>query len=66
MFKLWSEWDIGEGRVVFASKEAGIAWLRDNPHILEMAADENIKIDPYIEHLFDIDLFCWETVEIIK
>lgn len=66
MFKLWSEWDIGESNVIFVSREAGTKWLRNNAAVLEMADDENTQIDAYIDQLFEDGYFSWETVEIVE
>lgn len=67
MYRLWSEWDIGESNKVFATPEAGEAWLRSNQVVAELAADEELTVDEYIDGCFnDSGFFSWETLEIIK
>lgn len=67
MYRLWSEWDIGEGNKIFATLEAGEAWLQANPIVAEMAADEELTVDEYIDSCFnDWGYFAWETLEIIQ
>lgn len=65
MFRLYSEWDIGETNLVFASKEAGLAWLRTNPDVAEMAAEDKQTIDECIYGCFYDGYFNWETLEVI-
>jgi hypothetical protein len=64
-YMLWSEWDIGESSTAFATKEAGLRWLRDNAEVLEMA-EENTQIDAYIQQLFEEGYFNWHEIEIIQ
>ena len=67
MYRLWSEWDIGEGNKICATPEAGEAWLRANQTVAEMAADEELTVDEYIDTCFnDWGYFSWETLEIIQ
>ena len=67
MYRLWSEWDIGEGNKVFATLEAGEAWLRANPIVAEMAADEELTVEEYIDNCFNAwGYLAWETVEVIR
>ena len=67
MFRLWSEWDIGETNVVFASREAGICWLHNNAAIKEMAAEESCDDIPFfVEGLFADCYLDWEAVEVIQ
>lgn len=66
MLRLWSEWDIGEGNLIFASKEAGMRWLQSNAGVAEIAQEDNCSIDDCITSCFDEGLFCWETLTIIQ
>jgi hypothetical protein len=66
MYRLWSEWDIGEGYLIFTSKDAGMRWLRENPAIAEIAQEDNCSIDDCIVSCFDEGFFNWETLEIIQ
>ena len=67
MYRLWSEWDIGEGTKIFATPEAGEAWLRANQTVAEMAADEELTVEEYIDTCFnDWGYFSWETLEIVQ
>ena len=66
MFRLWSEWDIGEKDVVFASREAGMRWLHANETIKEMADEEGAKVPPFVEELFADCYLDWEAVEVIQ
>ncbi len=65
-YMLWSEWDIGESNTAFASKEAGLRWLRDNKSVLEMADEENAEIDAFIQQLFEDGYFDWQEINIIQ
>lgn len=66
MFKLWSEWDIGEDRYIFATKEAGMQWLLDNPHVAEIAEEYNVSVEACIESCFADGYFSWQLLEIIQ
>lgn len=66
MFRLWSEWDIGEGLCIFASKEAGMQWLRDNEAVAEIASEDGASVEACIESCFADGLFCWQKVDIIE
>lgn len=67
MYRLWSEWDIGEGNKIFATPEAGEAWLRANQTVAEMAADEELTVEEYIDAGFNHwGYFAWETLEVIQ
>ena len=66
MFKLWSEWDIGEDGVIFANKEAGLEWLRANQAVAEIASEDNTSVEACIESCFSDGLFCWQEVTIIQ
>lgn len=65
-YMLWSEWDIGESNTAFATKEAGLRWLRDNAEVLMMADEENAGIDEYIQQLFEDGYFDWQEIKIIQ
>lgn len=67
MYRLWCEWNIGENNKIFSTLEAGEVWLRANPAVAEMAADEELTVDEYIDAGFgDWGYFAWETLEIIQ
>jgi hypothetical protein len=67
MFRLWSEWDIGEKNVVFTSREVGMRWLHANEAIKEMAAEESYDdIPSFVEGLFADCYLDWEAVEVIQ
>lgn len=66
MFRLWSEWDIGEENVVFATLEAGMAWLRSNPDVVYMATVDAQSVDECIQECFDEGYFNWEPLEVIS
>ena len=36
LYMIWSEWDIGHERVVFASKDLAIQWCRENENLQEV------------------------------
>lgn len=65
-YMLWSEWDIGESNTAFASKEAGLRWLRNNKSVLVMADEENAEIDAFIQQLFEDGYFDWQEIKIIQ
>lgn len=66
MYRLWSEWDIGEGNLVFASLQAGMAWLHASAAVAEIAAEDNQSVDECIQSCFDEGYFNWETLEVIE
>jgi hypothetical protein len=65
MYRLWSEWDIGEDNLVFATLESGMAWLRASAAVAEMAEDDYQSVDECIQSCFDEGYFSWETLEVI-
>jgi hypothetical protein len=66
MFKLSSEWDIGEENLIFATVEAGMSWLQDNLHVYDMARDDNQSIAIFIASCFADNLFSWKKLEIVE
>jgi hypothetical protein len=66
MFKLWSEWDIGEGDLIFATRKAGNRWLKDNLVVADMANENKQSIDDFIKSCKDGGLFCFQEVEIVE
>jgi len=65
MYRLWSEWDIGEGDAVFTTQEAGMKWLHNNANVAEMAQDDECSVDEEIQSCFDDGFFSWQKLEII-
>lgn len=65
MFKLYCDWDIGEGGLVFRSRESAIAWLRTNPEIEEMAEENGQTVDEHIKECFDEGYFQLEELAVI-
>lgn len=66
MYRLWSEWDIGEDGLIFADKEAGMRWLQSNAAVAEIAQEDNTDIETCIAACFDEGFFSWQTLEIIQ
>lgn len=67
MYRLWSEWDIGESNKIFATPEVGEAWLRSNQVVAKLAANDGLTVEEYIDGGFnDSGFFSWETLEIIE
>lgn len=66
MFRLWSDWDIGEDNLIFVSKEAGIRWLQSNEVVAEIAAEDGCSIDDFITDCFDNQCFSWKAMEVIQ
>lgn len=66
MFRLYSEWDIGESNLVFASKEAGMRWLNENSGVAEIAAEDNQSIKDCIQECFDWGYFEWDPVQLVE
>jgi hypothetical protein len=69
MYRLWSEWDIGESDLIFANKEAGMRWLRENPAVAEIAEDGElgeVSVEDCITSCFDEGYFSWQVVEVIQ
>lgn len=62
VYRLWSEWDIGEGSLVFATKEAGEAWLRNNSDVKDIADAENQTLEDCITDCFENGYFSWEKL----
>lgn len=65
MYRLCTRWDIGESKIVFATQEAGMAWLQGSAVIAEMAAEDNQAVDEFITTCFDEGVFSWEALEVI-
>lgn len=66
MYRLWSEWDMGEGNLVFATLQAGMAWLHANAVVAELAAEENESVEQFTQGCFDEGYFNWEQLEVIE
>jgi hypothetical protein len=66
MLRLWSEWDIGEGNLVFASKQALISWLHVNEAVAEMAAEEACSVEELVINYYDEGFFSDETLTVIN
>lgn len=66
MYKLWSEWDIGERNIIFANKDAVMRWLRNNNAVLEIADEDGTDVDTCIASCFAEGYFELEAVEIVE
>ena len=66
MYRLWSEWDIGERNVIFANKEVAMNWLRNNSAVLEIAKEDRTDVDTCIASCFADGYFHLEALEIVK
>jgi hypothetical protein len=66
MLRLWSEWDIGEDNLVFASKQALISWLHVNEAVAEMAAEEACSVEELVINYYDEGFFSDETLTVIN
>ena len=66
MLRLWSEWDIGEGNLVFASKQALMTWLHANEAVAEMAAEEACSVEELVSNYYDEGFFSDETLTVIN
>ena len=66
MYRLWSEWDIGEVGLIFANKDAGMRWLRKNRAVAEIAENDNCSVEDCITSCFDDGYFSWQAVEVIQ
>jgi hypothetical protein len=70
MFRLWSEWPIGEENLLFASREAGMRWLHANKTVKELAQElaeeEPLEISTFVEVMFADGYFSWQPVEFIQ
>ena len=45
VYRVWSEWDIGERDVVFASRQAAINWINNNRTLIEACRSEGAEFD---------------------
>lgn len=63
---LWSDWDVGENNKVFASKEAGLKWLQNNPTVAELAAEDEMPVDEAIQSYFLEGFMTWQQLEMIE
>jgi len=66
MFRLWSEWDIGEGDKIFATQAAGEFWLHNNEHVAEIAQADSCSVADEIQSCFEDGYFSWQKLEIIS
>ena len=63
MLRLWSEWDIGEGNLVFASKQALMTWLHTKSlAVVQMAAEEQSSVEDFVATCFDEGYFSIEPL----
>jgi hypothetical protein len=65
MYLLISEWDIGEGRLIFASKESCINWLHNHSEIQELAAEEKSSVEDWVSECFYQGYFNLCEVQVI-
>ena len=66
MLRLWSEWDIGEGNLVFANKQALMTWLHANEAVAEMAAEEACSVEELVSNYYDEGYFLAESLTYIS
>ena len=66
VYRLWSDWDIGEYSVVFETKAAGKRWLEQNEDVKTMAAENNETVRDCIEDCFAFGYFSWEVLTVMK
>ena len=65
MYRLWSEWDIGEGDKVFESKDAGMRWLLQNKVVAEIATEDGVTVEAFLEQCFEEGYYSWHRLQII-
>ena len=46
---IWSEWDIGHERVVFASKDLAIQWCRENENLQEVFEEGMESVEDVVD-----------------
>jgi hypothetical protein len=66
MYRLHSEWDFGEGNLIFATQKAGLDWLYSNAELQDWAAEAYLDIVIYIATLFADGYLSWEPLQIIE
>jgi hypothetical protein len=66
MYRLWSEWDIGETSVIFASKESAMRWLKNHAEMLSLAQLDGCSIDEYLKSCFDHNYLALVSVQIVE
>jgi hypothetical protein len=66
MLRLWSEWDIGEGNLVFASKQALMDWMHASEAVAEMAAEDQMSVEELVSNYYDEGFFSDETLTVIN
>lgn len=59
MYRIYSEWDIGQDNLVFTTEEAVIEWLEDNYVLMSLLEDASF------EDMIEKDLIGWQEVTII-
>lgn len=66
MKQLWCEWDIGQDSLIFRDEQAAMRWIRNNPALLELALEDGVDFETFLQRLYDeglIGLFDPEIIE---
>ena len=66
MKQLWCEWDIGQNSLVFRDEQAAMRWIRNNPALLELAQEDGVDFENYLQKLYDEGLIGLLDLEIIE
>ena len=62
MYKLWCEWDFGQGDYIFVSEKAAFDWLKADANFQEMLKDDDSTFEDY----HDEGLLGTDFLEIIE
>jgi len=65
MYQLWSEWDIGEGNLIFTSKESCVNWLHNHLEIQQLAAEEKSSVEDWVAECFYQGYFDLREMQVI-
>lgn len=66
MYRLNSEWDIGEDGLIFSTKKVGHQWLLANSTVEEMANEDEISVAEFIKGCYGENRFSWQTLQVIE
>lgn len=66
MYRLNSEWDIGEYGLIFSTKEIGHQWLLANSTVAEIAEQDGLSVHEFVADCYADGYFSWQTLQVIE
>lgn len=66
MFRIYCEWDIDHGDVIFSSEGAGLYWLAANLHVQDLARDNNQTVEEFLDTCLNDNLIGFIRLKLIN